>query len=423
MRGKITKRVIDTLVPGSRDLFLWDRDLAGFGLKCTPTGKKVYIVQYRMGGRGFPTRRYKIGAHGPFTPEEARERARKVLQGVRDGLDPMQAKRAQKHNTIEKLIEGFIESRRTKGRRSAEEIKRVLDREIGKAWRARSVASITKADIHHVLDAIVARGSPVIANRTLAHIKTMFNWAKSRGIVAQSPADNIEKPGDESSRERTPDNAELAEIWQAAAKLDWPFEPAIKLLILTGQRREEVAQMRWSELKLAERVWALPASRTKNRQPHDIHLSSLALKIIRAVTPIEDCDLVFSTNGETAISGWSRAKRRLDEEIGAARRAKARDLGRDASKVGQMPDWRIHDLRRSIATGLANLGVAPIVADRILNHVPRKQKGQVMFVYNRAAYAGERREALELWGKHLERITQEFGEPEAYASDPSTVPK
>ena len=412
MRGKITKRVIDTLMPASKDLFLWDQDLAGFGLKCTPKGNKIYIVQYRMGGRGFPTRRYKIGAHGPFTPDEARERARRVLQSIRDGLDPMQAKRAQKHNTVEKLIEGFIESRRTKGRRSADEIKRVLDREIGKAWRARSVASITKADIHHVLDAIVARGSPIIANRTLAHIKTMFNWAKSRGIVAQSPADNIEKPGEESSRERTPDDSELAEIWRATAKLDWPFEPAIKLLILTGQRREEVAQMRWSELKLAEGIWTLPATRTKNRQPHDIHLSSLALKVIRTVSPMEDCDLVFSTNGETAISGWSKAKRRLDEEIGATRRAGARELGRDASKVGQMPDWRIHDLRRSIATGLANLGVAPIVADRILNHVPRKQKGQVMFVYNRAEYARERRRALELWGEHIERITYGFRDAE-----------
>lgn len=418
MRGKITKRVIDTLMPASKDLFLWDQDLAGFGLKCTPKGNKIYVVQYRMGGRGFPTRRYKIGAHGPFTPDEARERARRVLQNVRDGLDPMQAKRAQKHNTVEKLIEGFIESRRTKGRRSADEIKRVLDREIGKAWRARSVASITKADIHHVLDAIVARGSPIIANRTLAHIKTMLNWAKSRGIVTQSPADNIEKPGEEGSRERTPDDSELAEIWRAAAKLDWPFEPAIKLLILTGQRREEVAQMRWSELKLAEGIWTLPATRTKNRQPHDIHLSSLALRIIEAVSPIEDCDLVFSTNGETRISGWSRAKRRLDEEIAAARRTKARELGRDASKVGQITDWRIHDLRRSVATGLANLGVAPIVADRILNHVPSKQTGQVMFVYNRAEYARERREALELWGKHIERITPELGDPDAHAADP-----
>lgn len=416
MRGKITKRVIDTLMPASKDLFLWDQDLAGFGLKCTPKGNKVYIVQHRMGGRGYPTRRYKIGAHGPFTPDEARERARKVLQSVRDGLDPMQAKRAQRHDTIDKLVQGFIESRRTKGRRSADEIKRVLDREIGKAWRARSVASITRADIHHVLDAIVARGSPIIANRTLAHIKTMFNWAKSRGIISQSPADSIEKPGEESSRERTPDDSELAEIWRAAAKLDWPFEPAIKLLILTGQRREEVAQMRWSELKLVEGIWTLPATRTKNRQPHDIHLSPLALRIVEAVSSIEDCDLVFSTNGETPISGWSKAKRRLDEEVAAARRTSARELGRDAGKAKQMPDWRIHDLRRSVATGLANLGVAPVVADRILNHVPRKQKGQVMFVYNRAQYSRERRGAMDLWGEHIERITRGSSDPALQAS-------
>ena len=317
----------------------------------------------------------------------------------------MLLKKQERLNTVEKLIRGFIQSRRRKGRRSADEIQRVLEREIGKAWRGRPVASITKPDIHHVLDAIMDRGSSVIANRTLAHLKTMFNWAKSRGIIMQSPADNIEKPGEEIARERAPDDSELAEIWHAAAKLEWPFEPAVKLLILTGQRREEVGQMRWTELKLSEGIWTLPATRTKNGQPHDIHLSPPAITIIRTLRPMGDCDLVFTTNGETPISGWSKAKRRLDEEIAAARRTRAREHGDNADTVKNMPEWRIHDLRRSVATGLSNLGVAPIVADRILNHVPRKQKGQVMFVYNRAEYTRERREALELWARHLQQIT------------------
>jgi integrase len=406
MRGKITKRLIDALTPGSRDIYVWDQTLHGFGLEVTRKGKKVYVAQYRMGGRGFTCRRYTIGPHGVFTPEEARDRARRILQNVRDGLDPMQLRRQEKLNTIEKLIQRFVQSRRRKGRRSADDIERVLEREVGKAWRTRSVASITKPDIHHVLDTIMARGSPVNANRTLAYLKTMFNWAKSRGIITHSPADNIEKPGEEVARERAPDDSELAEIWRAAAKLEWPFEPAIKLLILTGQRREEVAQMRWSELKLPEGVWTLPPNRTKNGQPHDIHLSPLAVDVIETITPIEDCDLVFSTNGETSISGWSKAKRRLDEEIAAARRAKARERGEDADKIKSMPEWRIHDLRRSVATGMSNLGVAPIVADRILNHVPKKQKGQVMFVYNRAEYTRERREALEIWARHLQQVTR-----------------
>ena len=407
MRGKITKRLVDAMRPGPRDLYVWDQPLPGFGLKVTPKGRKVYVVQYRMGGRGFTLRRYTIGPHGVYTPEEARERARKVRQTVCDGIDPMLLKKQERLNTVEKLIQGFIQSRRRKGRRSADEIQRVLEREIGKAWRGRSVASITKPDIHHVLDAIMDRGSSVIANRTLAHLKTMFNWAKSRGIIMNSPADNIEKPGEEVARERAPDAFELAEIWQAAAKLEWPVEPAVKLLILTGQRREEVGQMRWSELKLSEGVWTLPAARTKNGQAHDIHLSPLALKVIETITATEDCDLVFSTNGKTPISGWSKAKRRLEEEIAAARQARARMRGEDADKVKPMPEWRIHDLRRSVATGLSNLGVAPIVADRILNHVPKKHKGQVMFVYNRAEYAKERRAAMELWASHIEHVTRE----------------
>ena len=406
MRGKITKRLVDAMRPGPRDFYVWDQTLPGFGLKVTPKGKKVYVVQYRMGGRGFTLRRYTIGPHGVYTPEEARERARKVRQTVCDGTDPMLLKKQERLNTIEKLIRGFIQSRRRKGRRSADEIQRVLEREIGRSWRGRSVASITKPDIHHVLDAIMDRGSSVIANRTLAHLKTMFNWAKSRGIIMNSPADNIEKPGEEVARERAPHDSELAEIWQATAKLEWPFEPAVKLLILTGQRREEVGQMRWSELKLLDGVWTLPGTRTKNGQPHDIHLSLLALKVIDTITPVADCDLVFTTNGKTPISGWSKAKRRLDEEIAAARRARARQHGWDADRVETMPEWRIHDLRRSVATGLSNLGVAPIVADRILNHVPKKHKGQVMFVYNRAEYVRERREALKLWAVHIQQITR-----------------
>ena len=416
MRGKITKRLVDTMRPGPRDIYVWDQTLPGFGLKITPKGKKVYVVQYRMGGRGFTLRRYTIGPHGVFTPEEARERARKVRQTVCDGIDPMLLKKQERLNTIEKLIQGFIQSRRRKGRRSADEIQRVLEREIGKTWRGRPVASITKPDIHHVLDAIMDRGSSVIANRTLAHLKTMFNWAKSRGIITQSPADNIEKPGEEVARERAPDDTELAEIWHAARKLEWPFEPAIKLLILTGQRREEVGQMRWSELKLSQGIWTLPATRTKNGQPHNIHLSPLALNVIGTVTPIDDCDLVFSTNGKTAISGWSKAKRRVDEEIAAARRAQARAHGEDADKVKPMPEWRIHDLRRSVATGLSNLGVPPIVADRILNHVPKKQKGQIMFVYNRAEYAKERKQAMDLWGRHLEQIASGLANPRSNSS-------
>jgi hypothetical protein len=130
----------------------------------------------------------------------------------------------------------------------------------------------------------------------------------------------------------------------------------------------------------------------------------LWLFVIEPITLTEDCDLVFTTNGETPISGWSKAKRRLDEEIAAARRTRARARGDDADKVMPMPEWRIHDLRRSVATGLSNLGVAPVVADRILNHVPMKQKGQVMFVYNRAGYLKERREAMELRGGHIERV-------------------
>jgi hypothetical protein len=196
MSGKICKRVINSLKPGSDALFLWDSELRGFGFKVTPEGKRVYVVQYRMGGRGFVSRRYTIGPHGLFTPDEARERARKILQNVHDGIDPMLLKRAQQVETIEKLVEAFIENRKHRGRKSVGQIKRVLEKDL-KSWRGRAVASITKSDVHQLLDGIIGRGSPVLANRALTHLTTMFGWARSRGYIVQSPAEGIEKPTEE----------------------------------------------------------------------------------------------------------------------------------------------------------------------------------------------------------------------------------
>lgn len=403
MQGKITKRSVDALKPADRDDYLWDDGLPGFGVKITPEGRRVFLIQYRMGGRGFPTRRYTIGTYGAYTPEQAREKAKSLLQGVRDGIDPMGEKAAAKVNTVRKLVEQFVKSRQEKGRRSAGEIERVLTREVIGAWGDRPVVSITRQDIVRLLDTIKDRGAGTLANRTLAHIKTMFTWAENRGSLKSSPATGLEKPFAEISRDRTPSDSELIEIWGAAEGLGWPFGRAVQLLMLTGQRREEIGQMRWAEINFDSGLWSLPAERSKNGQPHEIHLSADAVALMRKLPRIDESELVFTTNGETPIQGWSKAKLRLDEKILEAREGVAKKAGHNVASVKPITAWKLHDLRRAFATGLNNLGILPHVADRILNHVA-KSKGGVMAIYNRAAYLAERKAAMTLWSEHLARL-------------------
>ncbi len=403
---KITKRLVDGLRSGKGDVFHWDGgdgSLPGFGVKVTPTGRKVYVLQYRMGGRGFPTRRFTIGKHGSLTHEQARTRAEHLLSDVAKGVDPQTSKVTARENTIGSLVDAFIASRRAKGRRAVDEVERLLKREVVSEWQNRPIASITTPDVVRLVESIRDRGAPATANQTLTHLKTMFNWSRNRGDIKLSPADGVEKPAPEIRRERVHSDTELVEIWRAAERLDWPFGPAYKLLILTGQRREEVGQMAWSELDLANGIWMLPGERTKNGQPHDVHLSALAVAIIKTLPKIKKVDLIFSTTGETPISGWGRAKERIDAEIQAARIKAAKEMGEKAELARPMAPWRLHDLRRTFATGLNNLGVLPHVADRILNHVS-KSKGGVMAVYNRAEYARERKAAMTLWAEHVERL-------------------
>jgi integrase len=402
MRGKINKRSVDALRPRAKEYLLWDSELRGFGVKVTPEGRKVYLIQYRMGGRGFPTRRFTLGTHGHLTPDAARTAAENRLHDVRHGVDPMAEKKAAKSDTVDQLIKDFVKSRKVKGQRSIDETERLLNREVLSKWKGRPVGSITRGDVNNLIDDISGRGASTMANRTLSHLKTMFNWAADRGTIKDSPCKGIDAPHQEVSRERTHTTSELMEIWKAADAMGYPFGPAIKLLILTGQRREEVAGMRRGELDLEACIWTLPGHRTKNGKAHDIHLSALAVEVIKSIPEKKGVDLVFSTTGETPISGWGRAKATIDAKIYNARQEAATKAGSDA-QAAPMDHWTFHDLRRTFATGLNNLHVLPHVADRILNHVSKK-KGGVMAVYNRAEYGTERKAAMTLWAEHMQRL-------------------
>ena len=205
-----------------------------------------------------------------------------------------------------------------------------------------------------------------------------------RGIIEANPAADLPKPGSETKRSRVLRHDELARVWKAAGEIGWPFGDAIRLLILTGARREEIGQLKWSEIE--GDVIALGGARTKNAEPHNIPLSDSAKAILQRLPRIVGSALVFTTNGKTAISGWSRAKTQIDE----------------ASAVSA---WRFHDIRRTVATGLQKLGVNLQTIEAVLGHTSGSRSG-VVGVYQRHSFDAEKRAALDAWGGHVTSLVQ-----------------
>jgi integrase len=230
---------------------------------------------------------------------------------------------------------------------------------------------------------MIANGTPFRANRALAAIKKLFAWSIDRGTIEINPIASLKPPTKERPRDRVLTSEELIACWRAAEAENYPFGPCIKMLVLTGQRRSEVSGMRWSEIDFDRAEWTLPAERTKNATKHVVPLVPFAIDIVRGVPRFLGSDLVFTTTGRSSISGFGRLKARLDDEIGAL-------------------DWRLHDIRRTVATQMAMLGVAPHIIEAVLNHKTGIVSG-VSAVYNRHAYSDEKRDALQRWSNYVER--------------------
>src|SRR6516164_6427349 len=384
-RIRLTKSAIDVLPAPKSDVVYWDAASPGFGVKVTPKGRKVFVVLYRTGGAGSKLRKYTIGPYGRVTLHQARVAAQKVFAAKLEGRDPAAEKREAKRrivaDRVEDLLEAFIAQHLSQNR-SAAEISRLLRREVGKPWAGRSVHEIGKRDVVEVISAIEQRGAPAAANKTLKSIKTFLRWCVGRAILDQSPAEGVPLPTKEVARDRVLDDQELDQVILAARRIGGPYGGIVELLALTGQRREEIAGLQWEELDLAQRVWTLPRSRTKNAKEHVVHLSEQSLNVLMRAD--ERGLFVFSLVGTKPFNKFSRAKRRLDQLSGVT-------------------GWRLHDLRRTCVSGMARLGIAPHVADKILNHQAGTISG-VAAVYQRHDFLAERRQALDVWGAHVERI-------------------
>jgi integrase len=384
-RIKLTKSAIDALSTPASDVVYWDAASPGFGVKVTPKGRKVFVVLYRTGGAGSKLRKYTIGPYGRVTLHQARVAAQKVFAARLEGRDPAAEKREAKRRVVadrvEDLLEAFIAQRLSQNR-SANEVARLLRREVGKPWTGRSIHEISKRDVVEVVSAIEHRGAPVAANKALKSIKTFMRWCVGRAVLDQSPAESVPLPTKEVARDRVLDDQELVRVILAARQIGGPYGAIVEFLALTGQRREEVARLTPEELDLTRRVWTIPKSRTKNAKVHVVHLSNQSVDVLNGANGRGP--LVFSVLGTKAFQEFSRAKRLLD-------------------KLSGVTGWRLHDLRRTCVSGMARLGVAPHVADKILNHQSGTISG-VAAVYQRHDFLAERQTALERWGTHVAQI-------------------
>jgi integrase len=349
-------------------------------------------VQYRVGKK---QRRQTLGRVDTLSLERAREAAQKVLARVHLGDDPQEEKfasRARASTTLSYIAGVYLEHAQAGLKpRTLKEIERSLKVQ-WKPLADQPAHLITRAMVADRVAALAETSGPYAANRGRAYLSAMFNWAIREGIVGSNPAANTNKARQqEKSRDRVLSDDELRLILSCAGGGE--YGTIIHLLALTGQRREEVGAMSWSEVSGS--VWTIPPSRTKNSRPHEVPLSLQAVTALDRNLRRADRDLVFGTRAGP-FSGWSKAKAALDKRIRDAQ------LKRDR-KAKPMPTWRLHDLRRTVATRMADQGVLPHIIEAVLNHVSGHRAG-VAGIYNRSSYLEDKRRALTKWAEFLDNL-------------------
>lgn len=382
---QFNSRFVQGLKPETgRQIDHWDPSFPGFGVRVSPRGRKTWVIMFRANNQ---KRRMTLGVVGDMDLSDARKAASKVLEDVEKGFDPAADKiqqRATRPQTFGELADLYMERHAKPNKRTAHDDQLKLNGDVLPAWSGRRLDTIRRADAIHLIEAVHNRGAPTSANRLLALIRKIFNWAMEKDLVETSPVAGVKPMSKERSRDRILDDRELKAVWQAAGNMEWPWNTFFRLLILTAQRRDEVAGMQWSELDMGAKSWTLASERNKSDRGHDVPLSEPAMQIIGDI-PEYGSRFVFPANSnpraETYISGFSKAKGRLDGLSGVT-------------------GWTIHDLRRTAASGMARLGIAPHVVEKVLNHTSGQISG-VAAVYNRYGYDDEKRRALEAWGQHV----------------------
>jgi integrase len=402
---KLTDAAVSRLKPptkGQKDH--WDSLTPGFGVRISHGGTRTWLVQARVLKNGvWKQTRITLGRYPAMTLAEAREEARGVQKDAQAGKDPRghdkrnrtSMEEASRH-TWASLAEMFLmKYAERKGLRSStlRDYRRALQGPDVQDWADKPVATFTRKDIRERLDTVAER-APIHANRLRAYWGKFFVWLVENEWIEASPVIGVARPVPERSRDRFLTQLEIPAVWQAFDVAGPAFASMLKVLLLTGQREGEIAALKWSEvvgLDGEDPKIELPAERTKNRKPHVIPLSPQIVEIIRSQPRFKGGDYVFTSgDGKTHVKGFSKGKAKIDAVL---------------SEGGVViPPWRLHDLRRSVSTGLSEwLGIEPHVVEAILNHVSGTKAG-VAGNYNRAAYLPQRRTSLSLWANHIDEL-------------------
>lgn len=380
----------DIQVPVGKDSVLrWDDTLPGFGVRVSAGGARTFIVQFRNAAG--QTKRMTVGRVDALSLDEARRDARSTLAKVQLGTDAHAERaeaRARAAVTVGRVVDRYLAAIAGRLRdRTVEEATRYLKTH----WSPLAdlpLHGVRRADVAARLGEIATKNGPSAANRARATLSAFYAWAIGAGLVDMNPVVGTNRPADEVSRDHVMTDGEITAVWNACRDDD--HGRAVRLLLLTGQRRDEVGDMTWSEVDLDRAMWTIPAARAKNGRTHDVPLSPAAVDVLRSMTRQDGRDLVFGS-GKGGFSGWSKSKAELDARI-----AKAGAVVRP---------WRLHDLRRTAATRMADLGTLPHVVEAVLNHVSGHRAG-VAGVYNRASYGPEKRTALEAWSDRVDAMVQ-----------------
>jgi integrase len=386
---RFTDKGIAALKPKAERYEVWEDGKTGLGVRVSTRGRKSWIYMYRFDGRA---RRMTLGTYPPLTLANARVLQAKAKESKEKGEDPGVAhiaeRRAERQaHTVADLVEEYLEKHARPNKRSAAADERTLQKEIIPVWGRRKAKEITRRDIITLLDDVVDRGSPVMANRLLALLRRMFGFAVERDILGATPCVMIKAPTKETPRDRVLSSTEIATFWHGLEKASMvPLSRlALKLMLVTAQRRDEVVSAAWSEFTLSEGVWEIPAARSKNGYAHRVPLSSLA------------CDLLNQVQEHGRGSLWlfpsPQAERLMDPT------SVTRAMRVNLPRIG-LENATPHDLRRTAASHMTEMGILRLVVSKILGH----SDGSITAIYDRFEYGPQKKQALDAWSARLEGI-------------------
>jgi integrase len=398
VKATLTDKLIRGLIAkGVSHPPIWDQAVKSFAIRIGDSGGVSFFIAARVRGGSRTPIKISLGRYPVLSLADARIRAKAMLRDLADGIDPRRrasererAEAVEQAHRFDTVAEDFI-TRHVARARTAKAIEQRIRRELISRWRDWPIGGITRAHVVAMVDEIVDRGHPEAARQSLTYARRLFSWAVARGLLAMSPADHLsgrDLVGAKKPRQRLLSDPELVLIWRATARLRYPDDPFIRLLLLLGVRRSELGRARWGEFDLAQASWTVPSTRMKGDEAHVVPLPPVAVEILRAL-PRFASDYVFAARGTLPLNDYGTIKMRLDQRIAAFNGA-------------PLEPWTLHDVRRTFRTGLSTLRIAPHVAELCLAHA---QPGLAR-TYDLHRFEPEKRHALETWAAHLMRIVE-----------------